>query len=109
MKQNQTPNGQERRLNKRKLCFFAEVDYAVEDNLYNHPIRDISNGGVFIETTEALNVGSDVTMLFSDFSNIGLIKVCGDIVRIMPTGVAVKFDLEKNKQKQEMLNFIDKV
>lgn len=109
MKQKRRPGENERRGDERKMCFFAEVDYSVKNNVYTAPIKDISNGGVFIETDESFNVGTDVAMLFSDYSNIDLIKVVGGVVRKMPAGIAVKFNLGGNRQTSEMQNFIAKV
>ncbi len=94
---------QERRKHLRKLCFFEEVDYSINSGVYTDPVQDISANGVFIETNESLNVGNDVTMLFSDYSNIDLIKVTGDVVRKMPWGVAIKF----KKQDRKVLNSIN--
>ena len=109
MRQKITSVGKERRGEDRKMCFFAEVDYSVKNNVYTAPIKNISNGGVFIETNESFNIGADVAMLFSDYSNIDLIKVVGDVVRRMPAGIAVKFDMGVNKQINEMQNYIAKV
>lgn len=109
MGQKEYPGEGERRSEDRKMCFFAEVDYSVKNNVYTAPIKNISNGGVFIETDEAFNVGTDVAMLFSDYSNIDLIKVVGDVVRKVPAGIAVKFDTGKNKKISEMQNYIAKV
>lgn len=107
--QKQYPSGEERRGDDRKMCFFAEVDYSVGNSVYTAPIKNISNGGVFIETNEPFRIGTDVAMLFSDYSNIDLIKVVGDVVRRIPEGIAVKFDLSGNRQTSEIQNFIAKV
>ena len=109
MRQKQDLGEVDRRSEDRKMCFFAEVDYSVKNNVYTAPIKNISNGGVFIETEESFNVGTDVAMLFSDYSNIDLIKVVGDVVRRVPAGIAVKFDMGKIKKTSEMQNYIAKV
>ena len=99
----------ERRKHSRKTCFFAEVDYAASNGVFTDPIKNISHGGVFIETDKTLLVGDDVTMLFSDLAQIDLIRVGGDIIRTMPTGVAVKFDIDDEMKKKNMEKFIDMV
>jgi hypothetical protein len=38
-----------------------------------------------------------------------LIKVVGGVVRKMPAGIAVKFDMGKNEKTNEMQNYIAKV
>ena len=100
---------QERRRFPRKTCFFAEVDYAACDEVFTDPIKDISNGGVFIETDKRLPVGEDVTMLFSDFSRIDLIRISGDVIRTMPSGIVVKFDINDEGKKKNIEKYIDMV
>jgi Tfp pilus assembly protein PilZ len=99
----------ERRKHSRKTCFFAEVDYATQNEVYTDSIKNISTGGVFIETEQSLIVGDDVTMLFSDLTHIDLIKVVGDIIRKTPDGVAVKFVIPDETRLQNMVKFIDMV
>jgi hypothetical protein len=100
---------EDRRRHARKTCFFAEVDYAAGDGVYTDPIKDICPGGVFIETDKNLSIGDDVTMLFSDFARIDLLRISGDIVRVVPSGVAVKFEFDDDVKKNNMEQFIDKV
>lgn len=99
----------ERRNNSRKACFFAEVDYAVDNRVYTDTIRNISTGGVFIETDYPFEVGTDFRMLFSDYSNINLIQVAGDVIRRSPAGVAVRFDIETNTQFKDITKYISKI
>ena len=100
---------QDRREHPRKTCFFAEVDYAARDEVFTDAIKDISNGGVFIETDKKLSVGDDVTMLFSDYARIDLIRISGGIVRTMPSGIVVKFHIQDEVKRRNMEKFIDMV
>ncbi|MBU1169987.1 MAG: PilZ domain-containing protein [Proteobacteria bacterium] len=109
MKKKGNKTDQERREHSRKTCFFAEVDYAAKDGVFTDTIKDISSGGVFIETDKSLDLGDDVTMLFSDFARIDLIRVSGDIIRIMPSGIAVRFEMNDDMKKMNMEKFIDMV
>lgn len=99
----------ERRKHERKTCYYAEVDYSSREGVFTDPIKNISNGGVFIETKKQLAIGDDVMMLFSDFSRIDLIRVVGDIIRIMPSGVAVRFEINDDMKRMNMERFIDMV
>lgn len=99
----------ERRKHYRKTCFFAEVDYATQQDVFTDPIKNISNGGVFIETDKSFEIGEDVTMLFADYSRIDLIKVAGGIIRTTPGGVAVKFNMSDDMKLRNMEKFIDMV
>ncbi len=101
--------GEERRIDIRKSCFFAEVDYAVGSKVFTDSIKNICNGGVFIETNADLEVGDGLKMLFSDFSNIDLITINGDVIRLIPGGVAVRFDQGSTLQQKEMRNYILKI
>ncbi len=102
-------NQMERRKHSRKTCFFAEVDYRTKNHVYTDPIRDISPGGVFIETENMLAVGEDLAMVFEDYTHIDLIHVVGDIVRRASNGVAVKFDIPDGAKLKNMTKFIDMV
>ena len=102
-------SGQDRRVHPRKTCFFAEVDYAACDEVYTDSIRNISSGGVYIETDKDLPVGEDVTMLFSDLSRIDLIRVSGGIIRTMPSGIVVKFNINDDMKKKHIENYVDKI
>jgi Tfp pilus assembly protein PilZ len=99
----------DRRRVPRKPCFFEDVDYTNLKDVYTDSVQNISEDGVFIETTEPLNVGSDLTMLFSDFSSIDLIKVKGDVVRKMPWGMGVKFNFANSEQSSSINTFVDKI
>lgn len=99
----------ERRKHSRKTCFFAEVDYRTKTQVYTDPIRDISTGGVFIETENMLAVGEGVSMVFEDYTHIDLIHVAGDVVRKSPNGVAVRFDIPDGVKLNNMSKFIDMV
>ncbi len=101
--------GEERRINMRKSCFFAEVDYAVGADVYTDSIKNICNGGIFIETKTDFKVGTDLKMLFSDFSNIDLITISGDVIRSIPGGIAVRFDMDSTSQQKEMYDYIAKI
>jgi hypothetical protein len=72
--------------------YFMEVDYATCDRAYKDFIRDISEGGIFIETTRRFSVGEEILMsLF--FPNRSHRLITGKIVRITPNGIGIKFKL----------------
>jgi Tfp pilus assembly protein PilZ len=87
-------NGIKKRKHHRKL-YFMEVDYATSDRAYKDFIRDISEGGVFIETRRRFSVGEEILMsLF--FPNRSQRLITGEIVRMTPDGIGVKF--KRNSQ-----------
>jgi len=54
----------ERRSNDRKMCFFAEVDYSIQNNVYTAPIKNMR----FDETL--YHFFGDRLAAFTDFSEI---------------------------------------
>lgn len=97
----------EKRAHERKPCFFTDVDYALTGGVYTGPIRDISLGGVFIESENEPDQGERVQMLFSDYSGVDLVKLSGDVVRINETGFAVAFCCESGADSKKLKSFIN--
>lgn len=68
------------------------VTYATLDRVFKSFVRNIGNGGVFIETSEPLFPGEDVTLSFSFPKDGKPIKIAGEIVwTIVDKGIGVKF------------------
>ena len=68
-------------------CFFQKffhttVDYATESGSYRDFTKDISNGGVFIETRNPHSVKDEISMTFFHPEYKKRIKIQGVIVRI---------------------------
>jgi len=82
--------------------FFMSVDYSTQDRVYRDFIKDISTGGVFIETLRPLPVGQEISMAFS-FPNLRQnFKINGDVVRMGSKGIGVAFMVNKEKQKEAL-------
>jgi len=94
---------EEKRSHVRKP-FFMPVDYSTRDRVYRDFIKDISMGGVFIETLRPPPVGQEILMAFS-FPNLHRnFKITGDVVRMNPKGIGVAF-LDTGKDQMETLDF----
>jgi len=74
------------------------IDYAAEDQAFKDVIKDISKGGVFIETKKSLTVGQTITMNFRLSKSHKLIQATGEIVRSNSKGIGVKFKRQSKKQ-----------
>lgn len=96
-----------KRAYERKLCFFTDVDYALTEGIYSDPIRDISIGGVYIETLNGPFAGERVQMLFSDYSGVDLVKLSGDVVRRGENGFAVRFLCESTTELGKLKSYIN--
>ncbi|UCD89675.1 MAG: PilZ domain-containing protein [Desulfobacterales bacterium] len=81
----------------RKTSLIA-VDCATNDTGFTNFIHDISNGGVFIETTAPFYVGQKLSLNFSLPKIDHPISVGGEVVRIDSTGIGVRF-IEGDVQK----------
>ena len=77
----------------RKSCFMA-VDYADRDRVFKDFIRNISAGGVFIETNLPFSIGKDITLTFSSSNYERPIKITGKIARTGRGGIGVRFKTE---------------
>ncbi|MFH1628691.1 MAG: PilZ domain-containing protein [Pseudomonadota bacterium] len=78
---------------------------SVEDSARRYTVRDLSVGGVFIETDMPLAVGREISLLFT-FPHFGdPIKISGEVVRTAAEGVGVKFrtDQDNSKTLDELL------
>jgi|GEM_PF-1849469 hypothetical protein len=80
----------EKRKHPRKPCSIV-VDYASRDRAFRDYIRDISSGGVFIETSKEFSIGDEIMMTFSISSKQKPFKFTGQVVRITNQGIGVKF------------------
>ena len=89
---------QESRLANMREHYREDVSIEVEctaDNIKcQDSIKNISSGGIFIETTEKFSMGQKIMVTFSipkyKFDN--KITLVGEVVRIEPSGVGVKFN-----------------
>jgi hypothetical protein len=68
------------------------VNYSDAWRSYQDLARDISAGGMFIETSEHFAVGDRIRISFRIPQVAIPIRLCGKIVRTSPTGIGVQFD-----------------
>lgn len=82
----------EKRRDPRKTPLIM-VDFATKNRAHRGFIHNISAGGAFIETRETFSVGEEITLTFMPSKDKNPVKITGDIVRSVPHGIAVKFDM----------------
>ncbi|MBW2004406.1 MAG: PilZ domain-containing protein [Deltaproteobacteria bacterium] len=78
------------------------VDYSTQGHVYKDFIQDISTGGVFIESHMPFTVGQEVSLTFPLPDYQKHVKALGEVVRITPQGVGVKFKTA-DRDKEEMI------
>jgi Tfp pilus assembly protein PilZ len=81
-----------------RKALVAVVDYATQDQAYRDFIKNISAGGVFIETAVPVSVGEELSLTFALPYHQAHIKITGEVVRISPQGIAVEFKVAKRHQ-----------
>ena len=79
--------------------FFMTVDYTVEDQYFQDCIQDMSNSGVFIKTFQPFSIGQTILMTFMVPDHKKSFKINGEIVRVDPSGIGVKFKIESQTQE----------
>jgi Tfp pilus assembly protein PilZ len=82
-----------------RKVFFMVVDYTTRGHAYRDFIKDMSAGGVFIETPMRFSVGQELSLTFVLPTSQKHIKVSGEVVRTSPQGIGVKFKIAKEHQK----------
>ncbi|MDY6953014.1 MAG: PilZ domain-containing protein [Thermodesulfobacteriota bacterium] len=91
----------ERRRTARKP-FSLSVQYATEHEILTDFPRDISSGGMFIETSASLPVGQQITLTFSPPKGKKPIQVAAEVVWTGPGGVGVRFT-KPSKELEKMI------
>ena len=101
---------EERQNMERRLCrrkdFSTMVDYNVADRYYREFIQNISERGVFIKTTETFSKGQEILMTFMSQDYQKPFKIKGEIVRVHPDGVGVKFKIESQALRTSLKSLI---
>ena len=91
----------ERRKHARKSCVMS-ADYACQGRAYNEYIKDISGGGVFIETARPCFLGREITLTFCLPENQKPVKLKGKVAWTGTNGIGVQFENE-DEQLESML------
>ncbi len=98
------PNGKREHTRK---PFYNIVDYATQNSFHKDFLKDLSVGGVFIETHFPFSVGQDISLTFTLLKAQKQIKIGGKIVRLSENGIGVKFSMTNEKQERMLTSFLD--
>ena len=102
-KQSQRPN---LRKHDRYDCLVG-VDYDISDWIYQCYMRDISEGGAYIETEQSVKVGQRLVMSLSSPVLERSCAINGEVVRRDPAGIGVRFDELTLQQKQVIRSLME--
>ena len=67
------------------------ITFSTQDRQYSALCKDISNGGIFIQTSEIFQLGQLVTLDIPFSDGKKSIKVPAEIVRVSSDGIGLKF------------------
>ena len=81
----------DQRKHRRKTCS-RPVSVSAGGDWFEGTVKNVSEGGMFIEIPTNVSVGQEVSLVFSLFSFEDPVTITGKVVRVEPLGVAVKFD-----------------
>jgi Tfp pilus assembly protein PilZ len=93
-----------------RLNCYLLVDFAAEGRAYQGIIRDISAGGVFIETTESIREGQNIALCYtlSEADAALPFKIKGRVTRVFPNGIGVQYENITHYQKEIINSLIHK-
>jgi uncharacterized protein (TIGR02266 family) len=89
--------------------FITEVDFSTEDQAYKELVKDISPGGLFIETRAPLAVGQEITLLLSFPDQDRPMKILGEVVRATDQGIGVRFKHPSPVVEEVLSNFVGQI
>ena len=77
--------------------FEKNISFSVHDRSYKAICKDISNGGLFIQTNEVFTVGQAVVLNIPFSDGNREIKVPAEIVRVSNNGIGLRFMKKENE------------
>jgi Tfp pilus assembly protein PilZ len=92
-----------------RKAFFMIIDYSTEDRVYKEYIQNISAGGLFIETPLPFSVGQEVSLSFPLPNYLKYIRIAGEVVRISPQGIGVKFKMVNQDQEAMIKSLLEMI
>lgn len=81
----------DQRKHRRKACSRPAM-VSVRNERFEATVKNVGEGGMFIQTQANVSIGQEVSLVFSLFSFEDPVTITGKVVRAEPLGVAVKFD-----------------
>jgi hypothetical protein len=89
-------------------CNFT-LDLAADGRAINCFARDISAGGIFVESCETFNMEQPVSICFSLDDDRLALKLKGRVVRLEHEGIGIKYESLTNYQKEIMNDIINRL
>ncbi len=83
------------------------IEYSVDEQYYRDFFQDISESGLFIRTSNSFPIGKEIFMSLMSSEQERPIKIKGEIVRLLPDGVGVKFKIESQVQSDIIISIVE--
>lgn len=81
--------GLEKRNHPRMPCS-APIEYATQDRTFRNLSRDISMGGLFVETWDSFSLGENITVALPIVKQEP-VRLKGKVVRVERQGIGISF------------------
>ncbi len=95
----------EKRKHPRKSCLLS-VECSIKDSIFTNYICNISNEGVFIETTEPFEQGQRVSLkILAPYNLAQANHIVGEVVRVESDGIAIRFK-KGSLEQEEMIRLL---
>ena len=89
--------------------FIRVIDYTVGDRYYRDFIQDMSEGGLFIDTSNEFSVGQKIIMSFISPDYQKPFKIHGEIIHVQTGGIGVKFKIKSQVQESVLKSYVDMI
>jgi Tfp pilus assembly protein PilZ/uncharacterized Zn finger protein (UPF0148 family) len=101
-------HGKKKRAHERFPCLIT-ADCVYQDRAINEYVKDISEGGLYLETSESFDEGEEIAMTISFSHHSKPFKITGEIVRTTPQGIGVQFKTMSQIQEELIQNIVKQV
>ena len=98
-------HGKKKRVHDRYPCLIT-VDCVYQSRASNQFVKNISLGGVFIETRESFSEGEEVSLTLSFGHHSKPFRITAEIVRLIPEGIGVQFKIKSQIQEELIQNIL---
>lgn len=98
----------DKRVETRVLCEIP-IAWHIQDQVFRDRIRNISAGGVYIETRETMDVGARVIISVPIGSMRTEVQFQGKVLRVTEEGIAVGFEELTTTQENMIRSFLKQI
>jgi Tfp pilus assembly protein PilZ len=92
-----------------RKSYVENLVYATQDRPYQDTTKNISEGGLFIETREPFSIGQKISLILSHSNHKRPIKIIGEVARLTSQGIGVKFKIATPAIEARIKSIVDSV